>query len=56
MSNFIVLGSSSSAEWDAYLNQLETKDIYFSSAFFGCLRMESISRQSCLFLSRETSS
>lgn len=34
MSNFIVLGSSSSAEWDAYLNQLETKDIYFSSAFF----------------------
>lgn len=34
MSNFIVLGSSSSEEWDAYLNQLETKDIYFSSAFF----------------------
>ncbi|MEK3965224.1 GNAT family N-acetyltransferase [Paenibacillus sp. FSL H7-0323] len=34
MSNFIVLDSSSSAEWDVYLNQLETKDIYFSSAFF----------------------
>lgn len=34
MSSFIVLNSSRSEEWDAYFNQMNVKDIYFSSAFF----------------------
>ncbi|WP_313638021.1 hypothetical protein [Paenibacillus sp.] len=34
MSNFLVLNSSHSEEWDAYLNQMERKDIYFSADFF----------------------
>ncbi|MNO46676.1 FemAB family protein [compost metagenome] len=34
MSNFIVLNSSHSEEWDVYLNQMDRKDIYFSADFF----------------------
>ncbi|CAH1059190.1 GNAT family N-acetyltransferase [Paenibacillus pseudetheri] len=33
MSDFIVLNSSHSEEWDAYLNQMDRKDIYFSADF-----------------------
>lgn len=56
MSDFIVLNSAHSEEWDAYLNQMDCKDIYFSADFFGCLRMMIINRQNCLFLSRVRSS
>lgn len=44
MSNFIVLGSSSSAEWDAYLNQMYVQDVYFSSGFFRLFEDDSYQR------------
>lgn len=34
MSDFIVLNSSHSEEWDTYLNQMDQKDIYFAADFF----------------------
>lgn len=40
MSSFIILDSSRSEEWDAYLNQMYVKDIYFSSAFFRMFETE----------------
>ncbi|MEC0090744.1 GNAT family N-acetyltransferase [Paenibacillus macquariensis] len=40
MSSFTVLHSSSSEEWDAYLNQMPDKDIYFSAAYFSLFEDE----------------
>lgn len=34
MSNFIVLNSTNAEAWDAYLDQMYVKDVYFSSGYF----------------------